>query len=304
MNNYFINSVKQNILKLISISLCLLLFNILKAQNTSYNANTIPITGAGNTAFGFQTLFSNTTGVQNTVTGVYAMDSNTTGLYNTANGAFALYSNTTGSFITAIGGAALQNNKTGLQNTAVGNLALLYNISGYQNTALGDSAGFKSTGNGNVFIGYGAGAIEKGNNKMYIGNDSARTLLYGDFSTGQILLGKPDATGYIFKGNRTLNVLGGIIADSITVALSGNWADYVFNKDYPLKPLNELESYIIINKHLPEIPTSNDIKNNGINVASMDASLLKKIEELTLYIIELKKESLQQQEEIDKLKRK
>jgi len=101
---------------------------------------------------------------------------------------------------------------------------------------------------------------------MYLGNDSAKTLLYGDFSTGQVLLGKPNATGYVFKGKRTLNVIGGIITDSETVALSGKWADYVFNKDYPLQPLNKLEEYIGTNKHLPDVPSADEVKNNGINV--------------------------------------
>ena len=137
---------------------------------------------------------------------------------------------------------------------------------------------------------------------MYIGNDANKTLIYGDFSSGQVLMGKPDVAGYIFKGTRTLNVLGGILADSMRVALSGGWADGVFNKNYPLKPLQELEQYISVNKRLPGVPSANDIAISGINVAELDAKLLEKIEELTLYVLELKKENQQQQEEINKLK--
>ena len=137
---------------------------------------------------------------------------------------------------------------------------------------------------------------------MYIGNDAAKTLMYGDFSTGQILLGKPDATAYVFKGTRTLNVLGGILADSVRIALSGSWADNVFKKDYPIKSIQELEAYIKVNKHLPGIPSATEVATSGINVGEMDVKLLEKIEELTLYVLELKKENHQQQQEIDKLK--
>jgi hypothetical protein len=97
-------------------------------------------------------------------------------------------------------------------------------------------------------------------------------------------------------------VLGGILTDSIRLALSGNWADHMFNKDYTLQPLNKLELYISTNKHLPDIPSATEVESNGVNVADMDARLLEKVEELTLYVIELKKQSEHQQEEINKLK--
>ena len=131
---------------------------------------------------------------------------------------------------------------------------------------------------------------------MYIGDDSTKTLLYGDFSTGQVLLGKPDATGYVFKGSRTLNVLGGILTDSMRLAPSSAWADKVFDKDYPLESLKELEHYISVNKHPPGIPTASEVKSNGVNVGDIETKLLEKIEELHLYI-------LQQQKQIDELKR-
>ncbi len=72
------------------------------------------------------------------------------------------------------------------------------------------------------------------------------------------------------------------------------WPDEVFEKDYPLMPLDSLENYIKTHKHLPEIPTKETIQKEGIDVGAMNALLLKKIEELTLYI-------LQQQKEIERL---
>jgi hypothetical protein len=67
------------------------------------------------------------------------------------------------------------------------------------------------------------------------------------------------------------------------------WCDYVFDESYTLLSLEELEQYIKLHKKLPEIPSENDVNTNGIDVASMNKILTKKIEELTLYIIELNK---------------
>ncbi|PKP44946.1 MAG: hypothetical protein CVT95_09970 [Bacteroidetes bacterium HGW-Bacteroidetes-12] len=62
-------------------------------------------------------------------------------------------------------------------------------------------------------------------------------------------------------------------------------------------PLNEVENFITENKHLPDVPSATEVKENGIDLAQMDAILLQKIEELTLYIIELKKEMNKLKEE-------
>jgi hypothetical protein len=76
-----------------------------------------------------------------------------------------------------------------------------------------------------------------------------------------------------------------------------NWADFVFEKEYDLKDLNYVKKYIAENKHLPGVPSETEVKADGINVGEMDAILLKKIEELTLYIIkqEARINSLEQQ---------
>ncbi len=74
------------------------------------------------------------------------------------------------------------------------------------------------------------------------------------------------------------------------------WADYVFDTTYSLLPLLELEAFIRKNKHLPNIPDSNTVKENQLAIGDTQRLLLEKIEELTLYVI-------QQQKEIDELKR-
>ena len=78
------------------------------------------------------------------------------------------------------------------------------------------------------------------------------------------------------------------------VEVSEKWADFVFEDDYSLMSLNELDNYIKVNKHLPEIPTTQEVEENGISVGEMNAKLLQKIEELTLYVIELQKKNLEQ----------
>ncbi len=69
-----------------------------------------------------------------------------------------------------------------------------------------------------------------------------------------------------------------------------NWSDFVFADDYDLLPLSEVERYIIKNNHLPDIPSEAEVMKEGINVGEMDARLLRKIEELTLYTIQQSKE--------------
>lgn len=95
-----------------------------------------------------------------------------------------------------------------------------------------------------------------------------------------------------------LAVKGKIICEELMVKLeSGNcWADYVFNNDYKLMPLSEVEQFIKLNKHLPNIPNTEEIQNKGLDVNDIIVKQMAKIEELTLYMIELQKE-------IEKLKK-
>jgi hypothetical protein len=67
--------------------------------------------------------------------------------------------------------------------------------------------------------------------------------------------------------------------------------------------LNEVEEFVNANKHLPEVPSAQEVSDNGIDVASMDAKLMQKIEELTLYIIDLKKDNEHMKKEIEGLKK-
>jgi hypothetical protein len=102
-----------------------------------------------------------------------------------------------------------------------------------------------------------------------------------------------------------LYVETGILTEKIKVALktSVEWADYVFEKDYKLKSLDEVEKFAKANKHLPGVPSAEEIvKNGGIDVNEMFAKQMEKIEELTLYLIEMKKELVEMQKENNELK--
>jgi hypothetical protein len=83
----------------------------------------------------------------------------------------------------------------------------------------------------------------------------------------------------------------GILAEKVKVAIctQSNWSDFVFDEKYKLKNIEDLESFVKTNKHLPNIPSAEEVVKNGIDVANMDAKLLEKIEELFLYIIQQNK---------------
>ncbi len=83
---------------------------------------------------------------------------------------------------------------------------------------------------------------------------------------------------------------GTLAANQITVTTNGHTADFVFEEDYELRELSEVETFIITNKHLPDIPSAAAMEENGVNLAEMNKLLLQKIEELTLYAIEKDKE--------------
>jgi len=95
----------------------------------------------------------------------------------------------------------------------------------------------------------------------------------------------------------TLDVNGTIRANEIIVNTSG--ADFVFDKNYQLKSIKDIEYFIILNKHLPGIPSAEDMGKNGLSIGDMNIKLLQKIEELTLYIIQQEK-SIAKLREINK----
>jgi len=137
------------------------------------------------------------------------------------------------------------------------------------------------------------------NNLMHIWNDGKVTI----GSEIDSWVENPTQT----PGDYRLYVSHGILTDKLKVALHSdpaNWSDFVFAKDYTLMPLAKVEDYVNANKHLPAIPSAKQVAEDGIDVAGMDAKLLQKIEELTLYAIQQQKQIETQQKEIDALKKR
>lgn len=105
-----------------------------------------------------------------------------------------------------------------------------------------------------------------------------------------------------FFNNAVARFDGKIKAKEVEVK-ANVWADYVFKKEYHLRSLENVEKHIIEKGHLPNIPTAQEVLENGINVAEMNSKLLEKIEELTLYSIEQNKQLKLQAEEIKILRK-
>lgn len=105
---------------------------------------------------------------------------------------------------------------------------------------------------------------------------------------GKVIIGDPYTT---IPGTYRLYVRDGILTEKVKIALHGtvNWADYVFAPDYKLKPLSEVEAFVKANQHLPEMPSAQSLVDNGLDLGEMQAKQMEKIEELTLYIIEINK---------------
>jgi len=129
---------------------------------------------------------------------------------------------------------------------------------------------------------------------LYVGNvftSDGALLAIKALQNGNVGIGTSNPTS-------KLTVAGNIHAQEVKVTVNaGTVPDYVFANDYKLKSLNEVEDYIKENKHLPEIPSSKEIEKNGLMMAEMNMNLLKKIEEMTLYIIDQNKKINELQKE-------
>ena len=103
----------------------------------------------------------------------------------------------------------------------------------------------------------------------------------------------------------SLCVKGGIVAEKVAIKeCSTWWPDYVFGNDYRLMSLDNLRAYISENHHLPDVPSESQVMEEGFELGEMQSILLKKIEELTLYTLELQEQMKAMQVEIDELKNK
>jgi trimeric autotransporter adhesin len=273
-------------------------------------------TGVRNTAIGEASLQNNSIGNDNSALGVQSLLFNTTGNGNVAIGTQALIWNSTGSENIAIGDrAGVSSGNGNLTNaTAIGanstvdcSNCMVLGTSGFfnpVNVGIGTSSpAFLLDVAGRMRIRSGTGINTAGTwfNNNANTNVAAFTGMFSDSYVG--LYGTGSGWGFLMNtqdgrvaigtdapaNGYKLSVFGKAICEELVVQLKAAWPDYVFKKNYQLRPLGELEKFISENKHLPNFPAAADIEKNGLQVGDMQKKMMEKIEELTLYIIEANK---------------
>jgi len=228
-------------------------------------------------------------------------------------------------------GTSAGSGTAGNSNTLIG-LTSGFSITGSNNITLGAFAGSQLEGNENIFIGDGAGFESIGSRNIYIGkyigestnendilkidnNSNQNPLIWGNFANDQLKFNAKVGVGYSFGNypttagsvnisNYNLFVKGGILTEEVRVSLQSTWADYVFKKDYKLPTLKDVENHIAQKGHLINVPSAEEVKNNGIELGEMAKIQQEKIEELTLYIIQQNKLIEKLTERVNKLENK
>lgn len=155
-----------------------------------------------------------------------------------------------------------------------------------------------------------SGTATTGVTDPYLGTSDQQPLIVKTNSAERL---RVDAQGRVFIGttgfpsnppsNPLLGVEGFIVSKGLRVSQS-NWPDYVFEQGYRLMPLSELDSFIRKNKHLPDVPSVAVVNQEGISVGDQQALLLRKVEELTLYLLEQNRKIAALEAENAKLKTK
>lgn len=162
----------------------------------------------------------------------------------------------------------------------------------YKFASVGTNAFYLTTNDINSFI---IQDVSTNYNYMRIAaSDEYDSVVYLQEDGGKVLIGGKSSNLYDCANCSGYNlfVKNGIKTEKVKVeiAAENGWADYVFDKEYNLMPLHELDKFITENRHLPEVPTTEEAIRDGIELKEMNILLLKKVEELTLHVIQLNKE--------------
>ena len=279
----------------------------------------------------------------NTFIGSFSGRANTTGLQNAFLGSLAGYFNTTGIQNSFIGSGSGYSNSTGNGNTFLGTNAGSKNTSGNGNVFIGFFTGQNhTTGQYNMLIGYGAEVASSAlTNAAAIGANArvavSNALVLGDPTNASMKVGigtdspqfpldvrgivnirgaggklkfthllnpcwHPNGTDQLL----TVNDQGEVVLTRyrLTIEKPDQWADRVFAPGYRLLPLGDTEQFIHLHGHLPGVPSADQVVREGVDMGTLNAKLLEKIEELTLYCIQLEKGNREQQNELSQVKQK
>ncbi|NVM62230.1 hypothetical protein FHW88_000506 [Mucilaginibacter sp. SG538B] len=193
---------------------------------------------------------------------------------------------------------AVANGPSSVGNVGIGTVTPIAPFHVYTNTDIyGIVTGDDSHSNLRI-SGTAGGAAGYGLLQTFIGGGATTGgILSLQRDAGNVGIGTSDTKGY------KLAVNGSFIATSVTVKLNSAWPDYVFKPSYQLPSLSEVKTYIDQNQHLPEIPSEQEMAKNGLDVSEMNKLLMKKVEELTLYLIEHQQQIKDQQQQINALKK-
>lgn len=207
----------------------------------------------------------------------------------------ALYLESTGNVAMGISdpaGASLKIYRSQLPTFELANsvtklqIGVVYSASNYAANSLPGDVVFQpinSAGLHKGLIFYLPETSKDGNSYIKFG-DSGNNLWFGIFN------------------NKTVRIDGTVTVKKVLVT-TDVWSDVVFEPDYKLMSLNDIENFIKQNKHLPEVPTTKEVTESGIDVAQMNSILLKKIEEITLLMIEQDKTIKALQKKVDELQK-
>lgn len=157
----------------------------------------------------------------------------------------------------------------------------------------GDAVFKTRTGDGHHGIIFHMNDYNNDGNSYIKFNDIHNTHIMTILNNGRVGIGTTEPQS-------ELAVEGKITAQEVEVTMDG-WSDFVFDEKYQLANLSDVESFIKQNNHLPGVPSEKEVKENGLNIGKMGKILLQKIEELTLYVIELKKENEELRSKIQQL---
>jgi hypothetical protein len=278
-----------------------------------------------NTFVGYVSGNTTTTGTNNTFLGSYAGTTNGTGANNLFAGSLAGNVNNQGGFNVFLGYAAGFNNVSGTGNTFVGvgagnatpNTPTWGNTSGNYNTYIGLYAGGAGNSGYQLFnataIGYNAkvsvsNALVLGDTinsvKVGIGMTNPRFPLDVKGVVNMRVASNNPALKINNKDFLRIDKGGNFTVANFKLSYTSEdqWADKVFAPDTPLMDLTEVSNFINQHKHLPEIPSAQEVVENGVEVNVIISKMLKKIEELTLYTIQQEKEIQQLKDIVTQLK--